>query len=88
MAVFPIQDQDAVTKEDVKKLVIDSNKSLKNHLIKTILINKLAPTYEEYMLAKEPATFQEAINLAVALWRRRYPEGVPLKPKSIFAVVS
>ena len=51
-------------------------------------ISKLAPAYKEYVLAKEPATFQEANNLAVALWRRRHPEGVPLKPNSIFAVES
>ena len=27
-------------------------------------------------------------KLSVALWRRRFPEGVPLKPKSIFAIES
>ena len=76
--------QDTHIKDNVKKLVIESNKSLKNHLMKTIFINKLAPAYKEYLLAKEPDTFQEANNLAEALWRRRFPEGVPFKPKSIF----
>ena len=70
------------------KLVIDSNKSLKNHLMKRIFINKLAPAYNGNVLAKEPATFQEANNMAVALWRRKYPEGISIKPKLIFAVES
>ena len=87
-APFPIPDQDAYTKDHMNKLVIDSNKSLKNHLMKTIFINKLAPTYKQNVWAKETTTFPEANNLAVALWRRRYPEGVPLKPKSIFTVES
>ena len=40
----------------------------------------------EYVLSKDPTNFQEANNLAVALWRRKNPEDIPLKPKSIFAV--
>ena len=54
----------------------------------TIFINKLAPAYKEYVLAKEPAIFQEANTMAVALWRRKYPVGVPIKPKPIIAVES
>ena len=38
------------------------------------------------MLSKDPATLQDANNLAVALWRRKNPEDIPLKPKSIFSV--
>ena len=83
---FTIPNQANYTNAEVTKLVIDSNKSLKNHLMKTIYINKIAPTYKEYVLAKEPATFHEANNLAVALWRRKYPEGLSLKPKSILAI--
>ena len=54
-------------------MAIGSNKSLKNHLTKTIFINKLAPIYKEFVFAKEFTTFQEAKNLDVALWRKRYP---------------
>ena len=86
--LFPIPGQDVYTKDDVEKLDMDFNKSLKNHLKKIIFINKLVPAYKEYVLAKEAATFQEANNLAVALWRRRFPEGISIKLKSIFAVES
>ena len=54
--------------------------------MKTVYINKLQPEYKEYVLSKDPATLQDANNLAVALWRRKNPEDIPLKPKSIFAV--
>lgn len=54
--------------------------------MKTIYINKLLPTFTEYVLAKEPKTFQEANDLAIALWRRGNPQGVTLKPKSIFTI--
>ena len=54
--------------------------------MKTAYINKLQPEYKEYVLSKEPGNFQEANRMAVALWRRKNPEGIPLKPKSIFAV--
>ena len=55
---FQIPDQDAYMKGDVKKLVIKSNKLIKNHFMKTIYINKLQTAYKEYLLAKEPANFQ------------------------------
>ena len=48
--------------------------------------NKLLPKYNEYVLSKEPANFQEANNLAVALWRTKNPEGIPVKPKTVFAI--
>ena len=54
--------------------------------MKKVYINKLQPEYKEYVLSKDPTNFQEANNLAVALWRRKNPGDVPLKPKSIFAV--
>ena len=61
----------------------------KNHLMKTIFINKLAQAFKEYMLAKEPATFQKANNTVVSLWRRKYPEGgIPLKLKSVLPIES
>ena len=85
---FNIPIQANYTEDEVKRLVVESNKNLKNHLMKTIYINKLSPTFKEYVLAKEPKSFQEANDLAVALWRRRNPEGVSLKPKSIFAIES
>ena len=66
------------TKNDVTRLVSESSKHLKNHLMKTVYINKLQPEYKEYILYKEPANLQEANNLAVALWRRKNPEDIPL----------
>ena len=83
---FLIPEQAAYTNDEVKKLVSDSTKQLKNHLMKTVYINKLQPEYKEYVLSKDPATLQDANNLAVALWRRKNPEDIPLKPKSIFSV--
>ena len=54
--------------------------------MKTVYINKLQPEYKKYVLSREPGNFQDANNLALALWRRKNPEGIPLKPKSIFAI--
>ena len=85
-APFLIPDQAAYTKDEVTRLVSESTKQLKNHLMKTVYINKLQPEYKEYVLSKDPATLQDANNLAVALWRRKNPEDIPLKPKSIFSV--
>ena len=83
---FQIPDQDNYTKDDATRLVIKLSKNIKNHLIKTVYINKLQPEYKEYVLSKEPGNFQDANNLVVALWRGKLPEGIPLKPKSIFAM--
>ena len=80
-APFQVPDQDNYTKDEVTRLVSDSSKHLKNHLMKMVYINKLQPEYKEYVLSKELANFQEANNLAVALWRRKNPEEIPLKPK-------
>ena len=54
--------------------------------MKTVYINKLQPEYKEYVLSKETANFQEANKLAVALWRRKNPEGMPVKPQTVFAI--
>ena len=56
--------------------------------METLFINKLAPPYKKFVRAKEPGMFQELIGIAVALWRRNNPEGIALKPKSIFAIES
>ena len=85
---FLIPDQANYTKEDVTRLVMDSNKNLKNHLMKTVYINKLQPEYKEYVLSRDPTSLQEANNHAVALWKRKNPEGVTLKPTTVFAIES
>ena len=54
--------------------------------MKTVYINKLQPEYKEYVLSKEPANIQEANNLAMALCRRKNPEGIPIKPKTVFPI--
>ena len=64
-APFQIPDQDNYTKDSVTRLVVESSKHLKNHLMKTIYINKLQPEYKEYALSKDQANFQEVNNLAV-----------------------
>ena len=79
-APFLIPDQASYTKDNVTRLVVESSKHLKNHLLKMVYINKVQPEYKEYVLSKEPANFQEANNLAVALWRMKNPEGIPAKP--------
>ena len=87
-APFLIPDQDNYTKDEVTRLVVESNKLLKNHLMKTVYINKLQPDYKEYVLSRDPTSLQDANNHAVALWKRKNPEGVILKPTSVFAIES
>ena len=78
---FMIPVQAAYTNAEITKLVIDSNKSLKNQLIQTCISTNWCLHTKNIVLGKEPATFQDANNLAIALWRRKNPEGVSLKPK-------
>ena len=70
-APFQIPDQANYTKDDVTRLVSESSKQLKNYLMKTVYINKLQPEYKKHVLSKDPTYFQEANNLAVALWKRK-----------------
>ena len=87
-APFMIPDQANYTKDDVTRLGVESSKHLKNHLMKTVYINKLQPEYKDYVLSREPANFQEANNYVVALWKRKNPEGVTQKPSTVFAIES
>ena len=56
-APFLTPDQTNYTKDDVTRLVVVSSKHLKNHLMKTVYINKLQPEYKEYVLSREPTNF-------------------------------
>ena len=48
----------------------------------------MQPEYKEYVISRDPASLQEANNHAVALWKRKNPEGVTLKPTTVFAIES
>ncbi len=41
--------------------------------MKTLFINKLAPSYKDYVLSQEPATLNDATNTARAMWKRKHP---------------
>ena len=49
--------------------------------MKTLFINKLAPTYKDHVLAKEPTSFNEAAQTARAMWKRRNPNREELASK-------
>jgi hypothetical protein len=43
--------------------------------MKTLFINKLAPSHKDYVLSQEPETLHDAINTAKAMWKRKHPAG-------------
>ena len=49
--------------------------------MKTLFINKLAPIYKDYVLAKDPATLNDAAELAVNMWKKKIPKWNP-NPKN------
>ena len=54
---FTIPVQANYKEAEVTRLVIDSNNNFLNHQMKTLLINKLAPSFKEYVLPKDPKIF-------------------------------
>ena len=66
------------TKDNMTRMVVESNKLLKNHLMKTVYINKLQLEYKEYVLSIDPTSFQDSNNHAVALWKRKNPEDISI----------
>ena len=70
---FRIEIKDEFTFDEVAQITRDATQNLKIHLMKTLFINKLAPTYKDYVLSHEPGSLNEATNLARAMWKRKHP---------------
>jgi hypothetical protein len=43
--------------------------------MKTLLIEKLAPTYKNYVLPQEPDSLNADTNMTRAMWKHKYPAG-------------
>ena len=78
--------QNDLTQIEVAWLLTESNKILKNYLIKTFYTNKIAPLFKKYFLSKEPRTVHDANDLAEVLCKHKNLESQTLTPKSIFAI--
>ncbi len=70
---FVIEIKNAFTFDEVQLITRNATQNLKTHLMKTLFINKLAPSYKEYVLSQEPETLNEATNTARAMWKRKHP---------------
>ena len=70
---FAIEIKNAFTLEEVKTITQNATQNLKTHLMKTLFINKLAPSYKDFVLSQEPGTLNEATNMARAMWKRKNP---------------
>ena len=70
---FVIEIKAAFTFDEVQLITRNATQNLKTHLMKTLFINKLAPSYKEYVLSQDPATLNDATNTARAMWKRKHP---------------
>ena len=70
---FVIEIKQNFTLDEVKIITRNATQNLKTHLMKTLFINKLAPSYKEYVLSQEPLTLNDATNTARAMWKRKHP---------------
>jgi hypothetical protein len=70
---FEIEIKQNFTLDEVKIITRNATQNLKTHLMKTLFINKLAPSYKEYVLSQEPLTLNDATNTARAMWKRKHP---------------
>ena len=70
---FRIEIKDEFTFDEVEQITRNATQNLKIHLMKTLFINKLAPTYKDYVLSQEPSSLNEATDLARAMWKRKHP---------------
>jgi hypothetical protein len=60
---------------EVQQITLEATRNLKTHTMKTLFINKLAPTYKDYVLTQEPDLLNTAKNTARAMWKHKYPAG-------------
>jgi hypothetical protein len=72
---FAIEIKEAFTFEEVQIITRNATQNLKTHLMKTLFINKLASSYKDYVLSKEPNTLNHATNMARAMWKHKNPSG-------------
>jgi len=70
---FEIEIKEEFTFDEVQTITRNATQNLKTHLMKTLFINKLAPSYKDFVLSQEPGTLNEATNMARAMWKRKNP---------------
>ncbi len=80
---FRIEIKDEFTFEEVETITRNATQNLKTHLMKTLFINKLAPTYKDYVLSQEPGSLNDATTLARAMWKRKHPADQTQKPQNL-----
>jgi hypothetical protein len=67
--------KDAQNFAEVQQMTLEATRNLKTYLMKTLFINKLAPTFKYYVLSQEPDSVNTATNTARAMWKQKYPAG-------------
>jgi hypothetical protein len=70
-----IEIKEQFTFQEVQIITWNAIQNLNRHLIKTLFINKLAPSYRDYLLSQEPGTLNDATNMARVMWKRKHPAG-------------
>jgi hypothetical protein len=51
--------------------------------MKTLFINKLAPSYKDFVLLREPGSLNDATNMARAMLKRKHPADQLLKLQNL-----
>jgi hypothetical protein len=67
--------KEAYTFLEVQQITLEATRNLKTHIMKTLFINKLAPSYIDNVLSQEPDSLNMATNTARAMWKSKNPAG-------------
>jgi hypothetical protein len=69
---FIFQIKEGYSSEEVQTITRNATQNLKTHLMKTLFINKLAPSYKDYVLSQELNSLNDAMNTARAMGKRKH----------------
>jgi hypothetical protein len=70
---FGLEIKEAYTFAEVQQITLEATRNLKTHMMKTLLINKLAPMYKDYVLSQEPESLNAETIAARAMLKRKRP---------------
>jgi hypothetical protein len=70
---FVIEIKEEFTFEEVQTITRNATQNLKTHLMKTLFLNKLAPSHKDFVLSQEPGLLNAATNMARAMWKQKHP---------------
>jgi hypothetical protein len=70
---FVIEIKEQFTFKEVQTITRNATQNLKTHLMKTLFINKQAPSYKDFVLSQAPGLLNDATNMARAMWKWKHP---------------